>query len=269
MKKSPPRLTLALTASAEDEIRAALALLRAGAGERISGRFTFDHAVPPTFIGDLEIAPGPSSAFYLGAILRAVLFTSGPARQVADISARLWLTSHCTFCGALVPLSRQSLDLAAWCESCEQLRDAGELDRLANPEIIAYDQDTIMAFIRDPRTPEPIRDQFYLLMMEKEIARLGRDGYRESGRGAVLLDQSGDRPFAAYYLDAATVDGGLGWPNAETEQWVQEYDPAREVVVIFVKPGSNPEVYRIELNPPGRPVELTFPRPTTKITPSA
>lgn len=270
-------VVVSVSAKDPDQLRRALTILRAGAGdrlgygERLDGGMTSSTDFAAVYMGQLRVEPGPNSVAYLGAILRAILFASKAEQQVAAISARLWLSSHCAFCGALVPIEQQDVtSLVVWCNSCVLMRDSSELDRLLSSETLTYDQDTIMAFIRDQRTPGPIRDQFYLLMMEEQIAKLATDGYTESGRGAVLLDQSKARPFAAYYLDAATVAGGLGWPNDETERWVSEYNPETEVVVIFVKPGPQPpEVYRIERRTASQSVDLTWPRPMTTITPSA
>lgn len=86
----------------------------------------------------------------------------------------------------------------------------------------------------------PVEDMralaLFLALMGMRVSGLARDGHAQHGRGAVIVDTRSDRDTMAYYVaDARARASGKGWPSEKIAGFVATYDPAIELVLIFLK----------------------------------
>lgn len=254
MKKERPRAMITIEANNAEELRSSIILLKLGCGELLTGRAAEPREAggPHAFLGVLEISDLPSPTPFLLALARQLLLGPAADRNIAAVAGRIWLASHCSLCGRPVEEAEQTALADALCLDCASLslEDSGITHRT---ERVTMDQAAILAFMRDPDVSDQERDQFYLQYMAREIAAAARNGYQLHGRGALVLDQTGARPFSGYYVDEITArETGVGWPSPEVESMVRDYDPRQELIVVFLRSDGRPTTYQIhyESGPP-------------------
>ena len=84
-------------------------------------------------------------------------------------------------------------------------------------------------------------DQAYLEQYWDMIAAIAWKEFKVHGRGAVLVENAGQPKEQSIYLPLKMLAGNpLGHEYAAL---VREYDPRREVVVIFMRPPCSVSVY--------------------------
>lgn len=77
--------------------------------------------------------------------------------------------------------------------------------------------------------------KLFLALMGMRVSTLARDGHAQFGRGAVIVDTRSDRDTMAYYVADARAREGNGWPTEKVAGFVATYNPATELVLIFLK----------------------------------
>jgi hypothetical protein len=112
--------------------------------------------------------------------------------------------------------------------------------------------------IEDLDTPDAhitfIRSQW------RDFARFAWEKYLSEGRGAVVIDlrnaaMTGQHLHVPSYYVAESSEGLTkrgGWPSAEVEEVIGEYDPEQDVVFIFLRLDGDAFHYNVsdELTPP-------------------
>lgn len=194
------------------------------------------------------VSTDPPPIPFLCGLLRALLNPSEADRIPAIFAARVWLTAHCAFCGAKLAEAEFSYREPAWCAACAAARDSGALTRMGLTDALVVDRASVAALLTDPTISDAERSQLYLLTMGQELSRLARMGSRDHGRGAVLIDDRPGKPFTAYYIADATVRrGGTHWPSDQIAQWIGEYNPEQQMIVMVNREGGRVESYRMTL----------------------
>ena len=112
--------------------------------------------------------------------------------------------------------------------------------------------------------PEPgeSRRERHLAFIEANIGQLAqaaRDGYREYGRGMLLMDDGDfvDKPrgvlteYRRVYVAEGTPEfetlGGK-WPGEREAAWVAEYDPESTMLVGFARTDGGVSSYRVRFS---------------------
>ncbi|HNP70387.1 MAG TPA: hypothetical protein PKK15_04740 [Kouleothrix sp.] len=230
-----PTITLALP----DDETIDDTLIRLRAGARIVRESNDCYAV----------AAAPPAMPFAAGLIRSLISTDENDRIMAILVARVWLASHCMFCGAKLPDATFAFSEPAWCAACAADRDTGALARLGLYDEAVLEKDQISALLHDPNTSISEKAQLYLLAMGRELSQLARSGVREHGRGAIVLciDASGGFSQAYYITDATVRRNGNTWPSDTIQQWVAEYDPNEQMVVIVQHQHGRSETYRMTL----------------------
>ena len=91
--------------------------------------------------------------------------------------------------------------------------------------------------ITQPTTP----DQAYLEKYWEMIAAIAWKEFTVHGRGAVLVQNVGQRDEEAIFLTTQMLASPL---TAQYALMAAEYDPEREIVVIFMRPASSVSAYK-------------------------
>ena len=89
-----------------------------------------------------------------------------------------------------------------------------------------------------------------------QLARAARDGYREYGRGMLLMDDGDfvDKPRGiltryrrVYVAEGTSAFDQLGgkWPGLKEARWVAEYDPATTMLIVFTRNNGGTSSYRV------------------------
>jgi hypothetical protein len=83
----------------------------------------------------------------------------------------------------------------------------------------------------------------------RQVVAAAERGFVRAGRGAVLVAPT--EPDRLHYAADADVEAtGLGWGERPIERMVRDYDPDRQMVVIFVPDDRPACTYKIDVRPP-------------------
>lgn len=81
------------------------------------------------------------------------------------------------------------------------------------------------------------------------VVAVAERGFVRAGRGAVLVAPT--EPERLHYAADADVEAaGLGWGERPIARMVRDYDPDRQMVVIFVPDDRPACTYKIDVRPP-------------------
>ncbi|MCI0490838.1 MAG: hypothetical protein L0229_29960 [Blastocatellia bacterium] len=104
-------------------------------------------------------------------------------------------------------------------------------------------------------TPEG--HQRFIQSQWQDFAAFAWDRYCSKGRGAVVIDlRRGEKAGSGFHVPAYYVADESeslaeqgGWPNEEVAESVREYDPAEEVVFIFLRLDGDVFYYNVSDDP--------------------
>ncbi|MGK0256965.1 MAG: hypothetical protein ACI96M_000393 [Candidatus Azotimanducaceae bacterium] len=100
------------------------------------------------------------------------------------------------------------------------------------------------------------RHQAFIEANIDQLATAAREGYREHGRGMLLMDDADfvDKPrglltkYRRVYVAVGTPEFdalGGSWPGGKEACWVSEYDPATTMLVGFARTDGGVSSYRV------------------------
>ena len=100
----------------------------------------------------------------------------------------------------------------------------------------------------------------FIRMQWRSLAAFAWEKYRSEGRGAIVVDlrhatveESGVKVPTVYVAEGGERLGRRGgWPNEEVAEVIRDYDPAQDVVFIFLRLDGDVFHYNVsdELTPP-------------------
>jgi hypothetical protein len=93
--------------------------------------------------------------------------------------------------------------------------------------------------------------------VKKQALEIAQQGYSDAGRGVVVVDLRGfeQHKIEAYYLSQTAVED---WPDAKLAALLDEYDPAKEIVLLVYHGDADLEWYKLGWHPTdwlGRPTK--------------
>lgn len=93
-----------------------------------------------------------------------------------------------------------------------------------------------------------------------EVLEIGEQGFKDVGRGAVVIHESDTPatytpsiPAGAHGILSKVayipLDNPVGWPDEETRRMVETYDPSYQVVAVFVRTNGHTSAYKVRRAP--------------------
>lgn len=107
----------------------------------------------------------------------------------------------------------------------------------------------LRTLLREPHAPEQV-DMAYLHATRLSLARAAYQGYRQDGRGSLLLDltQQQEHTIEPAWLSMGAIkQNGAAWVKP-IRKHVSDYDPMKEFVVTILRPHDDVRVYRVALS---------------------
>jgi hypothetical protein len=213
------------------------------------------------FLGDL--AGVQASAPLLLTMLRTIILARPEDRLMPFMVARVWLTTHCNACGRVLPDELHSFATPPYCAPCQGAIDA-EAPALTMTEQLVIDRQRLQALLNDPALDERDRSQLYLLSAGGALTAAARAGHAAQGRGAVVVSMVGETQI--YYVpDAMVRDKQQHWPTDQVGDWVRDYDPNDQMIVIISRP-SGVEAFKVRLAPAEVGAESFMAGPARKVS---
>ena len=112
------------------------------------------------------------------------------------------------------------------------------------------------------------RHMAFIQANRDQLAEAARDGYREYGRGMLLMEDGDfvDKPRGVltryrrvYIAEGMSEFAGLGskWMGDREARWVAEYDPETTMWMAFARTGGGVSSYRVRFKVQGRACNQT------------